>query len=44
MPGGRGGFLLERQMDALMASILLGMAWSDALQSDAEPQPSDREF
>jgi hypothetical protein len=31
-------------MHALMAAILLGMAWFYALYRDAEPQPPDREF
>ena len=41
--GGLGRLLLERQMHALMAAVLLGMAWLDALQADAQSQPPDRE-
>src|SRR4051794_3445464 len=32
-----GGFFLEREMHALMPSILLGMAGFDALDRNAEP-------
>jgi hypothetical protein len=31
-------------MHALMAAILLGMAWFYALDGNAEAQPPDREF
>src|SRR5215470_10122502 len=41
--GGSGGLLLQGQMHALMAAILLGMARADALDGDTEAQPPDRE-
>ena len=34
--GGLGGFLLERQMNALMAAVLLWVTRFDALDVDAE--------
>jgi hypothetical protein len=36
------GMLCEREMQALVPAVLLGMPGLDALQSDAEPQPPDR--
>ena len=39
-----GGFLLEGQVHALMPAILLWVAWLDAFDSYAEPEPPDREF
>src|SRR5215472_19171496 len=41
--GGLGGFLLQRQVHALMAAVLLWMPRFDALDVDPEPQPPDRE-
>ena len=32
------------QVHALMPAILLGVAWLDAFDGNAEPQPPDREF
>ncbi len=43
-PGRPGGFLLQGEVHALMAPILLGMARPDALDGDAEAQPPDGEF
>lgn len=42
--GGRGGFGLECQVHALMASVLLRLAGADPLEADAEPQPTDGEL
>jgi hypothetical protein len=36
--------LLEGQMHALMAAILLRVAGPDALEGGAQPQPPDRRF
>jgi hypothetical protein len=43
VPGRRlGGFLLQRQMHALMPTVLLGMARLDALDVDPQAQPPNR--
>ena len=39
-----GCFLLEGEVHALVTAVLLGMAWLDALDDDAESEPPDREF
>lgn len=41
--GRLGGFLLERQMHALMATVLLRMPRLDALDVDPQAQPPHRE-
>ena len=43
-PGRPGGFLLQGQVHALKTAVLLGMAWLNAFDRDAEPEPSDGEF
>ena len=43
--GGRPGrVLFEREVDPLMAAVLLGMPRRNALELNAEPEPSDGEF
>src|SRR5579871_1143701 len=43
--GGRsGGFLLERQVHAFMAPVLLGVAGTNAFDADAQAQPPDGKF
>lgn len=41
--GGFGGFLLEGQVHALVASVLLGVSWFDAFDVDAQAEPPDGE-
>ena len=42
--GGLGGFFLQREMHALMAAILLGMARLDPFDTNAQAEPPDREL
>ena len=42
--GGPGGFLLEGEVHAFMATVLLRMTRFDALDADAQPQPPDGEL
>ena len=39
---GLGGFLFQGQMHTLVAAVLLGVAWFDALYPDTEAQPPNR--
>ena len=39
-----GGFLLQGEVHALVAAVLLGTAWLDAFDGDAEAEPPDREL
>src|SRR6187431_3297754 len=39
-----GGFLLEGEVHALVAAVLLGMTRLDAFDLDTEAQPPDREL
>jgi len=41
---GTSGFVFEREMHALMPTILLRMTGSDAFDGDAQTQPPDGEF
>src|SRR5581483_3202202 len=41
---GSSGFLLERQVHAFMAAVLLRMTGTDALDADAKTQPPDRKL
>ena len=41
---GLGGFFLQCQVHALVATVLLGMSGLDALDLDAQAQPPDREL
>src|SRR6185437_7093932 len=44
LAGGARGFLLQRQMPALVAAVLLRVPGFDALDADPEPQPPNRKF
>src|SRR5262249_40780470 len=43
-PGGLGGFFLQSEMHALVATILLRVAGPDAFNADAQAEPPDRQF
>jgi hypothetical protein len=42
--GGAGGFLLEGEVHAFVAAVLLGMTGLDAFDADAQAQPPHREL
>src|SRR3546814_3473480 len=42
--GRAGRLLLQRQVHALVAAVLLRLAWFDAFDLNAEPEPPDREL
>ena len=44
MDGGPRGLGLQRQVQTLVPSILLGMTRRNALQADAEAEPPDGEL
>jgi hypothetical protein len=37
--GGLSGFFLQGEMHAFLAAVLLGMAWLNAFDADAQAQP-----
>jgi len=39
-----GGFFFQREMHAFVTAILLGMAWLDPFDADAEPEPPNRQL
>ena len=43
-PRRSGGFFFEREMHALVTAVLLRMAWLDALDRNAEPEPPHRQL
>src|ERR1700730_3558187 len=44
IPGRSGCFFIQREMHALVATVLLRVARLDALDGDAEAEPPHREF